>query len=83
MEIKIPCLEFEDRLTDYLEGALTGDIRRQFAEHALRCLICHELLKEVKEWIIACRSTMIPAPSAELGTSILRRTALGSPMTCE
>ena len=42
------CAEFEDRLTDYLDGALAAEAQRDCAEHALRCPVCHELLNEVK-----------------------------------
>ena len=31
------CNDFEDRLTDYLDGALEPDVHKTFAEHALRC----------------------------------------------
>ena len=45
------CTEFEDRLTDYIDGALGGDEQRAFGEHALRCPVCHELLNEVRNAI--------------------------------
>ena len=31
------CNDFEDRLTDYLDGVLEPDVHKTFAEHALRC----------------------------------------------
>ena len=77
------CSEFEDRLTDYLDGALAGDTQRAFAEHALRCPICHELLSEVKHTLIECRMEVPPAPSVELEARILLQTAPETAMTCE
>ena len=77
------CAEFEDRLTDYLEGALPADEGRACAEHALRCPVCHDLLSEVKHTVRACRTTTAPPPSAGLEARILRQTAPETAMTCE
>ena len=57
------CTEFEDRLTDYLDGALAVEVQRAFGEHALRCPLCHELLNEVRNAIVECRESAPPAPS--------------------
>ena len=77
------CAEFEDRLTDYLDGALAADGSRQFAEHALRCPVCHELLTEVRNTIQECRTAPPPAPSRQLDARILMTTAPETAMTCE
>ena len=50
------CTEFEDRLTDYLDGTLEGDEGRAFSGHALRCPVCHDLLNEVKNTVVECRA---------------------------
>jgi len=76
------CAEFEDRLTDYLDGTLAGEMNRAFAEHAIRCPVCHDLLSEVKNTVQACRTTDPPAPSAELEARILLQTAPETAMTC-
>ncbi|HVF49212.1 MAG TPA: zf-HC2 domain-containing protein [Pyrinomonadaceae bacterium] len=76
------CADFEDRLTDYLDGALAGDTQRAFSEHALRCPVCHELLSEVKNTVLECRAADVPAPSVELEARILLQTAPESAMTC-
>lgn len=77
------CADFEDRLTDYLDGALAGEANREFAEHALRCPVCHELLSEVKNSLQACRTAQVPAPPpAELEARILLRTMPETAMTC-
>ena len=34
------CNDFEERLTDYLDGALEPSVHKTFAEHALRCPVC-------------------------------------------
>ncbi len=77
------CSEFEDRLTDYLDGTLSGDAQRAFAEHTLRCPLCHELLSEVKNTIVECRMDVPPVPSMELDARILLKTAPETAMTCE
>ena len=77
------CAEFEDRLTDYLEGALGSDAQRGCAEHALRCPVCHDLLNEVKNALRACQADAPPPPSRTLEARILMRTTPESAMTCE
>jgi anti-sigma factor RsiW len=77
------CAEFEDRLTDYLDGSLEAETNRAFAEHAMRCPVCHELLSEVKNTLQACRMTDVPAPPAELEARILLQTVPEMAMTCE
>ncbi len=77
------CAEFEDRLTDYLDGALAADAQRAMGEHALRCPVCHDLLGEVKNTIRACHLAAAPAPSVELEASILLHTAPETVMNCE
>src|SRR5918911_841612 len=77
------CAEFEDRLTDYLDGSLDADLNRAFAEHALRCPVCHDLLSEVKNAVQACRTSDVPAPRLELEARILLKTVPETAMTCE
>jgi len=77
------CAEFEDRLTDYLDGSLEAETNRAFAEHALRCPVCHDLLSEVKNTLQACRISEAPAPPAELEARILLQTVPEMAMTCE
>ena len=78
------CAEFEDRLTDYLDGVLDGDTNRAFAEHALRCPVCHELLSEVKNTLSACNMSEAPMPpAAELEARIIMSTMPSAGMSCE
>ena len=77
------CVDFEDRLTDYMEGALGADEQRACAEHALRCPLCHALLNAVKSAVVECREAPVPAPAAELEARILMRTAPETAMSCE
>lgn len=77
------CAEFEDRLTDYLDGSLEAETNRAFAEHALRCPVCHELLSEVKNTLQACRTAEVPVQSVELEARILLQTVPEMAMTCD
>ncbi|HWS53221.1 MAG TPA: zf-HC2 domain-containing protein [Pyrinomonadaceae bacterium] len=77
------CTEFEDRLTDYLDGALAAEEGRAFGEHALRCPVCHELLNEVRNAVVVCRESLPPAPSPGLEARVLLQTAPETAMTCE
>lgn len=76
------CADFENRLTDYLDGALDHDTSRVVAEHALRCPVCHETLREVKTVVEACRTSKVPAPTRELEARILARTTPEVAMLC-
>jgi predicted anti-sigma-YlaC factor YlaD len=77
------CAEFEDRLTDYLEGALDATPQRECAEHALRCPLCHDLLNEVKHTLLAVAADAPPPPSRQLEARILQQTTPESAMNCE
>jgi anti-sigma factor RsiW len=77
------CAEFEDQLTDYLEGALVSEEQRTCAEHALRCPVCHDLLNEVKNTLRAVAVDAPPAPSPQLEARILMQTAPETAMTCD
>ena len=80
---KMLCVDFEDRLSDYLEGLLEADTHRLFAEHALRCPLCHETLGQVKNSIQTCRTAYVPPPTGELEARILHRTMPETAMTCK
>lgn len=77
------CTDFEDRLTDYLDGELDAETHRAFAEHALRCPVCHETLTEVKNTVQACKMAPVPAPARDLEAAILQETVPEMAMACE
>jgi len=76
------CHEFEGQLTDYLDGALEVQANREFAEHALRCPVCHDLLSEVKNTLLACSASEAPLADAGLEARILLRTMPETAITC-
>lgn len=76
------CQDFENQLSDYLEGALDAETHRASSEHALRCPICHQTLSEVKSTMQACRVAEVPPPARELEAMILQSTMPETAMTC-
>jgi hypothetical protein len=76
------CHEFEGQLTDYLDGALEVQANREFAEHVLRCPVCHDLLSEVKNTLLACSASEAPLADAGLEARILLRTMPETAITC-
>lgn len=76
------CHEFEDRLTDYLDGALDVEAHKNFAEHAMRCPLCHDLLSEVKNTLVACSASEAPLASVGLEARILLKTIPEASFTC-
>ena len=77
------CDDFENRLTDYLDGTLGSDANKAFAEHALRCPVCHETLSEVKNTMQACSSARSLEPPRDLEARILLSTMPETAMSCE
>jgi hypothetical protein len=76
------CHEFEDQLTDYLDGTLDVEGHKNFAEHALRCPVCHDLLGDVKSTLVACSASDAPPAGPELEARILLKTVPETAITC-
>ena len=77
------CNEFENWLTDYLDGVLEAETHKTFSEHALRCPLCHETLSEVKNTLQACRAASALQPPRDLEARILLSTTPETAMTCD
>ncbi|HEV2828671.1 MAG TPA: zf-HC2 domain-containing protein [Pyrinomonadaceae bacterium] len=77
------CNDFEERLTDYLDGALEPNVHKTFAEHALRCPVCHDTLSEVKNTMQACQSAGVLEAPRELEARIILSTMPEMAMSCE
>ena len=77
------CVDFENLLTDYIEGVVGPETNRLMGEHAMRCPVCHETLSAVRSAVEACRTGTVPPPSRELEARILQRTSPETAMTCE
>lgn len=78
------CTEFEEHLTDYLDGTLERVAHKAVAAHALRCPLCHSLLNEVKEALEVCREISSPKTSlTPLEAKILAATTPEASLACE
>jgi anti-sigma factor RsiW len=77
------CVDFENLLTDYIEGVVGPETNKLMAEHSLKCPVCHETLSAVRSAVDACRMGTVPAPSRELEARILQRTMPDTAMQCE
>ncbi|MDQ3321754.1 MAG: anti-sigma factor [Acidobacteriota bacterium] len=80
----ISCPEFEEVLTDYLDGVLDRQTHKAVAVHALRCPLCHSLLNEVKDAMAMCREISAPKLSmTHLEAGIFSKTMPEVAMNCE
>lgn len=77
------CTEFEEFLTDYLDGSLERSVHKSVAAHALRCPLCHSLLNEVKSALEVCHEISVPKPSmTRLEARILAMTMPETAIAC-
>lgn len=77
------CGEFEEHLTDYLDGTLDRVLHKAIAAHALRCPLCHALLNEVKSSLEVCREMAVPQKSlTPLEAKILAATVPDTSLAC-
>src|SRR5580765_2493285 len=76
------CHQFEDQLTDYLDGTLDVETHQKFAEHAMRCPLCHDLLSDVKNALVACSASEAPPAGPELEARILLKTTPETAIAC-
>ena len=80
----LKCSEFEELLTDYLDGSLERPAHKAVAVHALSCPLCHALLNEVKDALELCREIAPPKSSmTHLEARILLMTTPETAMACE
>ena len=77
------CVDFENLLTDYIEGVVGPETNRLMAEHAMKCPVCHETLSAVRSAIETCRMATVPPPSRELEARILQKTVPETAMGCD
>lgn len=68
------CADFEDRLTDFLEGTLVASAHEAAAAHLGVCENCRALLSEVEATLALCRQAEELDPPADLVDRVLERT---------
>lgn len=74
MAIELSCNQFEEAMSDYIEGVLTPDATLEMRRHAYHCSACAELLDEVRQTLgLLADLPELEAPR-RLEARILRRT---------
>lgn len=81
------CLQFEELISDYLDGGLVRPLRRTFCEHLLACRHCHQIFNDVRDALDACRLAQeSPARAAAPFTAVTERiisaTTAGQMLSC-
>lgn len=69
------CKDSIDRLLEYLDGDVTGEVKQHLEEHLKGCSPCEEFLKQYKETGSLCRKALrakMPTEVADKLTSFLR-----------
>lgn len=80
----INCSTFEELLTDYLDKTLESRAHKSVATHALACPLCHSLLNDVKESLVACRNIAAPTmPITRLEARVISMTMPETAMACD
>jgi predicted anti-sigma-YlaC factor YlaD len=85
-EVTMECLQFEDLISDYLDGGLMRPVRRTFCEHLLACRPCHQLFNDVRTAIDACHlvqeSPARYAAFTAVNERIINATTAGQMLSC-
>ena len=68
------CGEFEDRISDYLEGAVEPRIRYEMDAHVSQCRSCEDLLAGVRQVLEWGRKFSVPEPAPWLPARITTAT---------
>ncbi len=78
------CAEFEELISEYLDGGMARAERRGFCEHLLACRPCHETFNDVRRLLDDCaelRGRDAAAPATTAGR-ILAATQAGEMLSC-
>lgn len=80
-------VQFEELISEYLDGGLMRPMRRDFAEHLLACRPCHLVFNDVRESIDAChelKETQMReiAMFTEVEQRIIGATTAGEMLSC-
>lgn len=81
------CAQFEELISEYLDGGLERPLRRGFCEHLLACRECHLLFNDVRDAIdgghLLRESQMREiAMFAEVEQRLVNATTIGEMLSC-
>lgn len=82
--MKMECHQFQELVTDYLEGSISPRLRVECASHRLVCRECRELYDDVRSMVRTLNDlgTERQLPSADLPQRILTATMAGEMLGC-
>jgi predicted anti-sigma-YlaC factor YlaD len=67
----LTCQELVELVTDYLEGALTQDVRARFDEHLAVCPGCETYLDQIRETVSLLGEVRVDDITGEMRTTLL------------
>jgi anti-sigma factor RsiW len=68
----VPCIEFVELVTDYLEGTLPDEERVRLEAHLAECDGCSGYLEDMRRLVGSLHATPEPPPDAETREALLR-----------
>ena len=77
------CEQFEEHISDFLDGELAGSTLAAFREHQMGCPDCRTLLDTIQGAITACGELPERDPSLEVVSRAIVIPALNPPIDCE
>ncbi|HQR37177.1 MAG TPA: zf-HC2 domain-containing protein [Blastocatellia bacterium] len=77
------CQQFEEFITAFLDGELSGSTLTEFREHQIGCSDCRSLLATVEGAISVCTELPETEPSLEVMSRAIVIPALHPPIDCE
>lgn len=85
--MKMECLEFEEQISEYLDGGLARPERRDFAVHLLACKTCHLLFNDIRGVVDSCHQLKESqmreiALFTDVEQRILNATTAGAMLSC-
>jgi anti-sigma factor RsiW len=76
------CNQFEQKLSDYLDGLMAASEAADFGQHALQCRGCRQLLDDVKSSVRECKATIDVEAPPTLETTLLMIPSGYGPLDC-
>jgi anti-sigma factor RsiW len=67
----LSCQELVELVTDYLEGAMSDELRLRFERHIERCTGCRAYVEEMRQTIRATGSVTVEAVTPEAERALL------------
>ncbi|MFN0119664.1 MAG: anti-sigma factor family protein [Blastocatellia bacterium] len=80
------CVRFQDQISDYVDGAMDGCAKAEFAAHRLRCRECREVFADVRDAVGSLREMAGMDHLGEammLENRILEATSAGEMLSCQ